>query len=559
MKLKDIQDQLQYWYSPSTVSHYRLLQLIMMGYGLDESEVKKNAPQLITPLTSTSAGATSLLYFPPILRSFEQMRQSNPILKNMRILNSQVRGVDITPDWQGIPAYQNDARKAWWNQRSKGSDGYAAFKNDSDQAFLDFAMLGVGYLRVCVNKYEDSQRATGKYVSPLDVVSDPYRDIDDSEGIGIISLMGRGEFQTKFPGKEFDQYRQTFFNPAGYISQAVRVIEWYSQDKYVAFPDQFSNEPLFEGENPYGCIPLQSYQNFKPSGALLPMGLIEQQLSSAIDIVSMTADIRNKSRNDGFIAIEPGFFTTESLAKYSETKLVEYLQIDSEKARALYQLGARPFIEIPRVGANPDVMNLLNISINDNREQAAVSASAAGVVASGDTTATEVRSIDSRMDSQYRALLRTFTRSHAGFCVKLAKVAELFDNAPFTMNYLGASMSFNAGDPNRTSELVWEGAKIPYFEDESLFSQDAVSKMSMESAKYEKIFAITQSPEAIRKMIEALNVEDPDKYIPQAQPANQPSQPNTTSPDLETQMQGGIPAEMQAMLSNLSGVQAPLA
>ena len=120
-------------------------------------------------------------------------------------------------------------------------------------------------------------------------------------------------------------------------------------------------------------------------------------------------------------------------------------------------------------------------------------------------------------------------------------------------------MSFNAGDPNRTSELVWEGAKIPYFEDESLFSQDAVSKMSMESAKYEKIFAITQSPEAIRKMIEALNVEDPDKYIPQAQPANQPIQPNTTSPDLETQMQGGIPAEMQAMLSNLSGVQAPLA
>jgi len=106
-------------------------------------------------------------------------------------------------------------------------------------------------------------------------------------------------------------------------------------------------------------------------------------------------------------------------------------QIDSEKARALYQLGARPFIEIPRVGANPDTMNLLNISINDNREQAAVSASAAGVTTSGETTATEVRSIDSRMDSQYRALLRTFTRSHAGFCVKLAKVAEKYDNAPF--------------------------------------------------------------------------------------------------------------------------------
>jgi hypothetical protein len=92
MKLQDIQEQLQYWYSPNTVSHYRLLQLIMMGYGLDESEVKNNAPELLTPQVNSATGATSLLYFPPILRSFAQMRQSNPILKNMRILNSQVRG-----------------------------------------------------------------------------------------------------------------------------------------------------------------------------------------------------------------------------------------------------------------------------------------------------------------------------------------------------------------------------------------------------------------------------------------------------------------------------------
>ncbi len=120
----------------------------------------------------------------------------------MRILASQIRGVDVVPDWQGVPNYQNDARKAWWNQRSKGSDGYAAFKNDTDNAFMDFAMLGVGYLRVCVNTYEDGQRATVKYVSPLDVVSDPYRDIDDSDGVGIVSLMGRGEFDSKFEGKE---------------------------------------------------------------------------------------------------------------------------------------------------------------------------------------------------------------------------------------------------------------------------------------------------------------------------------------------------------------------
>jgi hypothetical protein len=543
MKTKDIQDQLTYWYSPNTVNQYRLLQLIMMGYGLDESDIKKNNPELLSPMMTTSAGAGALLYFPPILRSFDQMRQSNPILKNMRILASQIRGVDVVPDWQGVPNYQNDARKAWWNQRSKGSDGYAAFKNDTDSAFLDFAMLGVGYLRVCVNTYEDGQRATAKYVSPLDVISDPYRDIDDSEGVGVISLMGRGEFESKFEGKDFDQYRQTFFNPAGYISQAVRVIEWYSKDKYVAFPDQFTNEPILESENPYGCIPLQSYANFKPSGALLPMGLIEQQLSSAIDIVSMTSDIRNKSRNDGFVAIEPGFFTPESLKRYSETKLIEYLQIDSEKARALYQIGARPFIEIPRVGTNPDVMNLLNIAITDNREQSAVSASAAGVSTAGDATATEVRSIDNRMDSQYRALLRTFTRSHAGFAVKLAKVAEKYDNAPFTMSYKGASISFNDGNPNRTSELVWTGAKIPLFEDESLFSQDAAARIAQESAKYDKIFAMTQSPEAMKDAIEALGIENPDKYLPQAPPmgAEMPMGPEMLPQDL-----GGQPPSIGA-------------
>lgn len=548
MNTRDIQDQLQYWYSPNTVNHFRTLQLIMMGYGLDESEVKRNAPELVTPITTSGTGAGALLYFPPILRSLEQMRQSNPILKNMRILASQIRGVDVVPDWQGVPNYQNDARKAWWNQRSKGSDGYAAFKNDTDSAFMDFAMLGVGYLRVCVNTYEDGQRATVKYVSPLDVISDPYRDIDDSDGVGIVSLMGRGEFDSKFEGKDFDQYKQTFFNPAGYVSQAVRVVEWYSKDKYVAFPDQFSNEPLFEGENPYECIPIQSYQNFKPSGALLPMGLIEQQLSSAIDIVSMTADIRNKSRNDGFIAIEPGFFTPESLAKYSETKLVEYLQIDSEKARALYQLQARPFIEIPRVSANSDTMNLLNIAITDNREQSAVSASAAGVQTAGDATATEVRSIDNRMDSQYRALLRTFTRNHAGLAVKLAKVAEKYDSAPFTMSYKGASIAFNDGNPNRTSELVWQGAKIPLFEDESLFSQDAAVRIAQESAKFDKIFAMTQSPEAMKDAIEALGIENPDKYLPQAP---------TPSP---APMGEGQPSEMPMgqMLPEDLGVQPPM-
>ncbi len=103
--------------------------------------------------------------------------------------------------------------------------------------------------------------------------------------------------------------------------------------------------------------------------------------------------------------------------------------------------------------------------------------------------------------SKFISATSSLLPTSVAFCVKLAKVAEKYDNAPFTMNYLGAAISFNDGDPMRTSELVWEGAKIPYFEDESLFSQDAVSKMSMEAAKYEKIFALTQSPEAIKKMI----------------------------------------------------------
>ena len=404
MNIKQIQETLLDWYSPNVVNHYHTLQLIMMGYGLTPDEVKKNASQYMVQLPSTGG---QLIYTPPILRGVEQMRMSNPILKNMRILASQIRGVDIVPDWQGVPDYVNAARKSWWINRSKGADGYVSFKNDTDDAFIDFAMLGIGYMRICVNKYEEIQRVTGKYVSPLDVISDPYLQVDESVGVGIVSLMGKTEFETKFDGKSFEQYKQMFTNPAGFTSSAVRVIEWYEPDKYVAIPDQIGNTPLVEKDNEFGCIPLQSYSNFKPSGSLLPMGLIEMQLASALDIVEMTNDIRRKAKNDGFIAIEPGFFTPESLKKYSETKNIEYLQIDTEKARALYQLGAKPFIEIPRVPANSDVMNLLQLSTQENREQSAVSASAAGVVTSSETTATEIRSIDSRMDAQYKALLRT--------------------------------------------------------------------------------------------------------------------------------------------------------
>ena len=561
MKTKEIQDTLVDWYSPNVATQLRVLQLIMMGYGMTEEDVKKSVSPAILGISTGTSG--QLLYFPPILRSFNEMRQSNPILKNMRILASQVRGIDVTPDWQGVPSYINTARKAWWNTRAKGMDGYTAFKNDTDSAFIDFSMLGIGYMKICVNESEGVQRATAKYVSPLDVISDPYLDVDDSNGVGIVTMMGKDEFISKFPESKFEEHKQSFSNPAGFTSTAVRVIEWYDHEKYVAFPNNFTNEPIYSGENPYGCIPLQSYVNFKPSGSLMPMGLIEMQLASAIDIVQMTNDIRLKARNDGFIAIEPGFFTPESLEEYAKNKnKLEYLQIDSEKARALYQLGAKPFIEMPRVGANPDVMNLLNISINDNREQSAVSATAAGVQSSGDATATEIRSIDSRMDSQYRALLRTFTRSHAGFAVKLAKVAERYDNAPFTMNYMGTSIEFNDGDPRTTSELIWQGSKIPLFEDETLFSQDAASRMVNETMKFEKIFAMTQSPEAIKSMIEAMGVENVDKYIPQPQTP----MPGMGMPGMEglpPELAGMMPQESQAMMSeamptqDLGGGQQP--
>jgi hypothetical protein len=170
-------------------------------------------------------------------------------------------------------------------------------------------------------------------------------------------------------------------------------------------------------------------------------------------------------------------------------------------------------------------------------------------------------------------LLRTFTRSYAGFCVKLAKVAEQYDNAPFSMSYLGVSINMNDGDPEKTSELVWAGAKIPTFEDETLFSQDAVAKMAMEAGKYEKIFALTQSPEAIKKIIEALGVDNADSYINQPQqnpmdamasmmggqmPQGQPPLPEdkgNVDSQLNAQLQGGDMPEMQQMLNNLGGGQ----
>ena len=73
-------------------------------------------------------------------------------------------------------------------------------------------------------------------------------------------------------------------------------------------------------------------------------------------------------------------------------------------------------------------------------------------------------------------------------------------------------------------------------------------RIAQEAAKFDKIFAMTQSPEAMKDAIEALGIENPDKYLPQAP---------TPSP---APLGEGQPSEMpmgQMPLEDL-GVQPPM-
>ena len=92
---------------------------------------------------------------------------------------------------------------------------------------------------------------------------------------------------------------------------------------------------------------MTEFKGFTPPGSIIPIGLAELQLSSAQDIMNLTNTIRRKAYNDAFIAIEPGFFTPESLQKYAEKLDPQYLQIDTEESRRLLQDGAKPFIDMP--------------------------------------------------------------------------------------------------------------------------------------------------------------------------------------------------------------------
>ena len=86
--------------------------------------------------------------------------------------------------------------------------------------------------------------------------------------------------------------------------------------------------------------------------------------------------------------------------------------------------------------------------------------------------------------------------------------------------------------------------------------------MVNETMKFEKIFAMTQSPEAIKSMIEAMGVENVDKYIPQPQTP----MPGMGMPGMEglpPELAGMMPQESQAMMTeamptqDLGGGQQP--
>ena len=98
--------------------------------------------------------------------------------------------------------------------------------------------------------------------------------------------------------------------------------------------------------------------------------------------------------------------------------------------------------------------------------------------------------------------------------MKLGKAARDYDNAPFMAVINGAPISFN--DPNNpmlTSKVVWSGALTAVIGEEDLVKTDVNQKKDKEIAKLQLWYQMTQSPEALIKLGEAMGIKNPESDV----------------------------------------------
>jgi hypothetical protein len=515
-------------------AHLRKMQLHLLGFDPDVTDnnslaFKHNDRYIKENLGGLSGSSNGFGTYDLITRTPDAYLRSNPILNNLRITLAQTRAVDLVPDWKGIPTdgIIATARKAWWEQRAQGIDGYGGWKDDLDRAFMDFAAIGMGFLRIGVCEYEDGDRVSPRYISPLNVMLDPYAPSMDESGMcSFITVMGLEEAEERFPDYDFDKpnAKQTYMSMEGVTTEGVQVVEYYHiNDKddapgYVAFLNDDRGEVIEQSDNPFKFLPLGTFINFQPPGASMPVGLVEMQVYDAQEIQREEEEIRRKAKRDAQLAIHPALIHPDDLQAIADGEDPRYIRLQDDPA--LIQAGGTPIMEVPRVAVNQDRFAWLNMRQQSIDEKSGIGANAAGSPTDQGTTATEVNSINARLGAQSSFLSREFSRGYQSFAVKLGRAAAMYDTAPFVMNFQNTPIEFNGKVRELTSKAVWSGALNAVIGEEDLLLTDVNQKKDKAIAKAQMWLqavsspAAQMAPQATIMLGEALGITDPEKYLP---------------------------------------------
>ena len=541
-------------------NHLRKMQLHLLGFDPDRRSTDKDAgirfsnesgSKYITENLGSGAQASTFGVYDLITRSPEAYMRSNPILNNLRITLAQTRAVDLVPEWTGL---QSDgiisvARKAWWQQRAQGIDGYGGWKDDLDRAYMDFAALGIGCLRIGVCEYQDGNRISPRYISPLNVMTDPYSaSMDESRMCSFVTIMGLEEASERFPVYDFDKpnAKQTYMTLDGITTEGVQIVEYYHvRDKddapgYVAFLNDDKGDVIEKSDNPFKFLPLGTFLNFQPPGASMPIGLVEMQVYDSREIQSEEEEIRRKSKRDAQIALHPSLIHPDDLQAIADGEDPRYIRLQDDPA--LIQAGGQPIMEVPRVPINQDRFAWLRMRQQSIDEKSGIGANAAGALTPAGTTATEIESINSRLGAQASFLSREFSRGYQSFAVKLGRAAAMYDTAPFVVTFQNTPIAFNSQFRSLTSKEIWSGPLNAVIGEEDLMLTDVNHKKDKAIAKAQMWLtavsspAAQMSPKAVVLLGEALGVTDPEKYLPAPPlPAGGPDNP----------IQNGVPSGLQ--------------
>ena len=510
-----IQEMLNDSYSSVRYQHLRKLQRELLGFSDEEPETTKGF--------SDGGGTGTFQWFPPLIQEKAQYQRPNRTLNNLRILVSQTRAVEIVPKWTNLLDDNIEvARDAWWVQRSQGLDGYGGWKDDLDRAAMDFAGLGVGFLRVCVNEDEAGAVVGLKWRNPLHIGFDPFvTDPNDSDWFWEADLWGIEDAKERFPDFDWESVGSQYLTMDDVALDGVIIIEYFNRSPrkgepgYIAMVEDFNGEIVEYGDAPFKEMnPQHAIQNFIPPGAKYPVGLVQMQSYASKRIEEIDEEIKTYAIRGTQVVVDHELLNAEDWKKLQKGEHPRYIAFGeawNETARAQ---GRTPFVVMPRDQVPADLWQERMIWEQYLRESSGVSSSMAGIVNPENRTATEVNQVAQQTAAQTAFLSREFSRAMQSIAPKVGRVAKDYDNAEFFVTIGPYSVKFNdEGDEQTTSKVVWDGALTALIGEEDLIKTDVNMKRQLEANKHLQTFQINRNPETWKEYLKAVGYKNPSEHM----------------------------------------------